>query len=454
MRRLLELLDHPELHAPVIHIAGTKGKGSVAWLLSQTLIHSGMRTGLYTSPHLEHLEERFRVQGEMCGRDDIVAYVDLLRNPDKQLADEGFGFATFFELTTAIGWLHFRAQKVDCAVVEVGLGGRLDSTNVCRPELCIITSISMDHQAQLGNTLAAIAGEKAGIIKPGVTVVSGAVAPEAANRIRDEARARQAELWELHRDFEYRWSMAVEAPYGTGEFGLTDAPDSSNHRPLHGGYMEYARRSDGRGTGSFELKLLGEHQAANAAIVCAAVDYLRERGWDIPGESLEWSLATTQVPARLEVMGQRPWVLVDTAHNVASIEALLRTLEDYFRPARSVLVFSVSRDKDYIPMLVKIVDHFDDVVLTQFQTNPRAVPVALLEQTCREVMVTSASARAKVITRSTPAEAWNHARSMCGPEDLLCVAGSFFLVAELLPLSRHSLPGGTARGFLPSKETR
>jgi dihydrofolate synthase/folylpolyglutamate synthase len=351
------------LAAPVIHVAGTKGKGSVCWLLAEAFRRNGLRTGLFTSPHLVDLEERFAIDSQAIEPGELVEIVDQIRAADRLCSDSQHGQPTFFELTNAIGWLAFRNHKTQVNVIEVGLGGRLDSTNVCSPALCIITSISYDHQLQLGDTLAEIAGEKAGIIKPNIPVICGARTPEASKVIQARAQRQGSELLQLGRDFDARW---------------TPDPDSLRARL---DYAEYPELPDGKQT-NFEqpatLRMLGKHQSENAAIAMRAWRKLKQLGWDLQDRAIEESLAQTQVPARLEVLGLDPTWILDSAHNEASIDALVDALESYFPSRPKTILFACAKDKKAPEMLERLVASVDRIVLTQFRSNPRFTPVEKL----------------------------------------------------------------------------
>jgi dihydrofolate synthase/folylpolyglutamate synthase len=363
MAYLLELLENPQLAAPVIHVAGTKGKGSVCWLLAEAFRRNGLRTGLFTSPHLVDLEERFAIDSQAIEPGELVEIVDQIRAADRLCSDSQHGQPTFFELTNAIGWLAFRNHKTQVNVIEVGLGGRLDSTNICSPALCIITSISYDHQLQLGDTLAEIAGEKAGIIKPNIPVICGARTPEASKVIQARAQHQGSELLQLGRDFDARW---------------TPDPDSLRARL---DYAEYPELPDGKQT-NFEqpatLRMLGKHQSENAAIAISAWRKLKQLGWDLQDRAIAESLAQTQVPARLEVLGLDPTWILDSAHNEASIDALVDALESYFPSRPKTILFACAKDKKAPEMLERLVASVDRIVLTQFRSNPRFTPVEKL----------------------------------------------------------------------------
>ncbi len=421
MERLLVELDNPQQSAPIVHIAGSKGKGSVAWLTAECLRKSGMSVGLYTSPHLSALEERIVVNGKPICEDQLTKAVDAIRPAADQIEKQGHGHATFFELTTAMAWWLFRDQHVDACVIEVGLGGRLDSTNVCWPALSIITSISYDHQAQLGDTLDKIAFEKAGIIKPGVPVVSGAVNLEAAEVIQRIAGERGSMLRELGRDFR------VEA---TQKLSATQTPSHTFHYlPDKDRWPSGTHRSD------MELKLLGYHQIANAGVVLAGLDILREHGWTIEESSIRSALSETQIPGRIQIVSQNPMTILDAAHNEASIAALIETLDNHFPPMNRTLVFSASRDKQWKNMLELLAPAFDRFVFTQFQSNPRAVPLDALVETMASIASHEKfDGKIEILKATMPMDAYRLAESKCSDSDILVISGSFFLAAELMPV--------------------
>lgn len=424
MYRLLERLGSPHERLQAVHITGTKGKGSSATMISSALTAAGYRTGLYTSPHLERLEERTMIDGQPASPAELVDLANTVRpvvwEMDRQAAGtETRTCPTFFEITTAMAFLHFVRRRVDIAVLEVGMGGRLDSTNVCRPLVSVITSISFDHVRQLGNTLAAIAFEKAGIIKPGVPVVSGVESPEPAAVIQSVAQERQSPLYRLGREFHYSYRP----------------PQPAEARRGIGGWCDYHESAAGntRRYSNLRLGLLGAHQAANASVTLAALERLAEAGWRIPEDAVRRGFAELRCPARVEVLAQRPTVIVDTAHNIASIEALLQTLNENFPRHPRLLLFAATRDKDPRGMLARLLPHFDEIVLTRYLNNPRSMPpedlAALVESIANEGTLTAR--RTPVTVCADPEAAWRAARSRLTPDHLACVTGSFFLAAEL-----------------------
>jgi dihydrofolate synthase/folylpolyglutamate synthase len=423
MRALLTLLGNPQERLRILHVAGSKGKGSTSAMLAAVLRQAGYRTGLFTSPHLCRVEERIQVDGGTITPEELTVLLGEVLDVVSSgrwaggreagpTALEQRGPPTFFEVTTALGFLHFVRHRVDIAVVEVGLGGRFDSTNVCRPLVALITSISFDHTRQLGNRLASIAMEKAGIVKPGRPVISGATTLEAREVIEGIARERRAPLRQLGVDFRYRYEPARLAA-------------ECERRPA----VQVC--SDRRTWPWMELGLLGEHQAANAAVAVACVEQLRVEGWAIPDEAVAAGLAGVSWPARLEVMGRRPWVVLDCAHNVASAQALVDTLRSSLPPARRLLIFAASNDKDVPGMFHILAPHFTEVFLTRYATNPRSVPPDELAELYPRMFP------APVTVHATPTDAWQAAQARAGAEDLICIAGSVFLAGELRPLVRN-----------------
>jgi dihydrofolate synthase/folylpolyglutamate synthase len=382
MQALLQRLGNPHQSLRIVHISGTKGKGSTAAMLAAILQAAGLRVGLFTSPHLTHVEERIQINGEPISRDDLTELMAEVAAAAVAIAPP-----TFFEIGTALGVLHFHRKQCDIAIVEVGLGGRFDSTNVCMPLVSIITNIGFDHMLQLGNTLEAIAVEKAGIIKSGVPVVSGVVQAGPREVVRAIAREMQAPFHEI-----------------TGE-------------PL-----------DPR----LEIGLAGNHQRENAACVLSAVRRLRDAGLAIPEAAVRHGLATVNWPGRIELIARRPTIILDTAHNVPSAEALVRTLAESFPVAgRKSVILAVSSDKQYPEILRVLAQHFDCFHLTKYGSNPRSVPPEKLATALGVIDSTK-----NVSIHASSREAWHAASGGAKPDDLLCITGSMFLAGELRPVLR------------------
>jgi dihydrofolate synthase/folylpolyglutamate synthase len=411
MHGLLRLLGEPQQRYRIVHVAGSKGKGSTAALVASILQQEGYRTGLFTSPHLVHVEERFRVAGAPIGRSELTA---LLREVEEatRRAPGLERELTFFEIATAVGLLHFARRRADLAVLEVGLGGRFDSTNVCRPVVAALTSISLDHTQVLGTTLTDIAREKAGIIKPGRPTVSGVGGAEARAVIRDVCRQRGSRLVEIDTDFSYRHVPARIA--------------ADRQRPAQ---VQVTTRQ--RCWPALELALIGAHQAANAAVALAVVEELQRQGLAIGDRAVAAGLAQVRWPARLEIVGHRPLQVLDCAHNVASAQALVAALGESFSLSaggRRLLIFAGSRDKDLAGMLAVLAPHFDRLYLTRFQTNPRsASSEELMELLPRDK-------RSRAVLCSGALDAWRQASTEAAVADLICATGSVFLAGEMRAL--------------------
>lgn len=421
MRTLLSLIGNPQLRIPAVHIAGTKGKGSTCTMVAAVLAASSLRAGLYISPHITSFEERMTVNGVQPSRSELVELVNRLIPVVAEMDSfPGQMQPTYFELATAIAWLFFVDQHVDIAVLETGLGGRLDSTNICQPVVCAITNISRDHTHILGSTIAQITWEKAGIIKSGVPIVSGVRQPEAVKQIEQICRERTAPLILLGRDVHLMDRRSViDVPMD----GNRDSSSDSSPARLP---VSRVNIKTGRGEWiDVPVVLRGAHQASNTALALAVVDELRAQGWQISPDQVRRGLLDVRWPARVEVVANFPTVVVDAAHNWESARALLATLREDFRPRRRILIFAATRDKDVAGLLRQMLPEFDTVILTRYLDNPRGVPVAEMSDFIRSV-----SNRTFHIADS-PAAAWELAMGWADRDDLIAITGSFFLVAEL-----------------------
>ena len=414
VRRLLADVGHPHRAFPVVHVAGTKGKGSTVAMLAAVLQAAGQRVGRYMSPHVDAIEERICVGGRPISAADLVrafnTVIPAVEQMDLVASRRGGSGPTWFEVLTVVAFVHFARSRVDLAVLETGLGGRLDATNVSIPVLSIITSISLDHMHLLGSTVGRIAVEKAGIIKRGCPVISAAVHPAARRVIEATAARRRAPLLQLGRDFEASFlppnaSDSAADPIAPGRVAVTLA----GAPPL-----------------VFPLVMRGGHQAINASLVVMAARRLTASGIPVPDRALAKGLRTVSLPARIERLSERPLVILDAAHNVASMESLVATLAPAaldFQPR--VLVFAASADKKIEEMLAAVRGHFDHIIITRYATNPRAATVLQLVDACRHAGLPAPQ------VASAPAEALRLARLLATPRGLVCVAGSFFLAAEI-----------------------
>ncbi len=420
---LLARLGNPQQQYGSTLIAGTKGKGSTAALLENVLRHAGLRTGLYTQPDLHTFRERMRVNGRLIREEEVAALVPEIAAAVQEIqARAEFGPFITYEIGTALAFLYFQRQRVQHAVVEVGIGGRLDATNILQPLVSVITSISFDHMHILGDTLSKIATEKAGIIKPAGILVTSAQAPEALLAIAAIAQQRQARM------------VRVAA---RGDDPAQQEVDAGRLPP-----PEYYYRLEERSTGrpgeqrctiwtpqhvyeNLVVGLAGQHQLENATAAVATLAMLGERGvaWD--EQALREGLRTVHWPARIQVVGHHPTIVVDGAHNADSMQKLLQALRSSFAMHRLIFVLNVQRDKD-IAGVVKELAGIDSVILTHMK-SPRAASIETLQAAFAEY---APAVRVEVAEES--AQAIELALDLADRDDLVCITGSLYLAAEAL----------------------
>jgi len=383
----LALRGHPERKVPAVLIAGTNGKGSVASMIESVLRADGYRTGLYTSPHLHRMTERFRIDGKPVGQRDFAARVTNLAPFFEHPSTPAL---TFFEACTLLAFEIFRDARCDIMVLEVGLGGRLDATNVVTPLVSAITGIALDHQDRLGSTIAKIAREKAGIINASVPVVVGARDSAALRVIHATAKRRGAPLLRVGR-----------------EISVSSADDKCD--------VEVA----GRAYRGLTLALAGSHQRDNLACAVAVIDRLEGQGLPVSERALRRGIARTRWPGRLELLPGKPDVLFDAAHNPEACEKLaqhLATMAAKYR--RRVLLFGVMRDKDHATMLATLRPHVNDLVFATPDT-PRAESAGRLRELYQGLAL------------EDPSRAFSRAKKLAGARGLVIVAGSIFLLAKI-----------------------
>lgn len=406
---VMAALGHPERAYPVVHIGGTNGKGSVAAMVTHALRASGRRTGTYTSPHLVHLEERFAIDGTPIGTRLLDAALDRIRETVTHLQHQGTLMVqpTYFEATTAAAFLVFAEAGIDAAVIEVGLGGRFDATNIVSPLVTAITSIDLDHQAQLGNTLAAIAREKAGIVKPDAALVVGDVGP-AAGAVIDQAAAL-AGIVPAHVS-----DSVVEAQSIRGRYEVVIRTPVAEYGPLR-------------------LALAGRHQVNNAVVAVRVLEMWRARGHGLPHEAVVHGLTDARWPARLEwinTAGGR--VLVDGAHNPAGARALASYLADA-GSGPLPLVFGAMRDKDVDEMLAALAPWARPLVLTRASTTRAEDPCVLARHAAAAMAPHQVPGQpaGEIHVEPTLESAIARAREYGSP---ICIAGSLLLAGEALAL--------------------
>ena len=397
IRALLARLGDPQQACPTVVIAGTNGKGSVAAMTAAMLTAAGFRTGLYTSPDLIDLRERIRIDGRMISRQEMTCCAALVRG---QVREE----ISYFEALTAMAFCHFQQRKVDIAVLEVGLGGRLDATNVTLPLVAVITNIALDHQAYLGNTLAAIAREKAGIVKQGGVCLTAARQRGVQDLLGAICRERGAQLHRLGKEIRIRLGR-------DGTFS----------------YRGEQRRWQG-----LRSPFPGRHQFANAALALGVVERLGRAGFAVDDRAVVAGLLASRWEGRLEVLRCRPTVLVDGAHNPAGAAALGRALRVDFPHRRLWLIFGVLGDKNHQAMARQLFPLAAGVFLTRPPSERASPPQALWAE------LKDRYPRIEVVER--PDEALARALDWAGEEDLVCAAGSLYLVAEVKRILQGDRP--------------
>jgi len=397
MRVLMGLLGNPEQKYPSLHVAGTKGKGSTCALMASALTAAGYKTGLYTSPHLQDYVERIQIDGQPVSHGQLVELVEQVK-PHVALVPK----VTTFEITTALSFLYFAQQNVEAAVIEVGLGGRLDATNVVTPVVSVITALSYDHMAVLGNTLMLIAGEKAGIIKPGIPVVSSPQQEEARVVLERVAKETRARLTLVGRD----------VLFAAGEHSLDGQTLTVSRKQ---------KAENSQESVILRVPLLGQHQVVNAATGYAA---LKASGLKISDEAIRQGFAGVTWPCRFEIVRREPAVILDSAHNQDSFEKLIQTLEDYFPGRPVILIFGSSEDKDVAGMLSALKGRLKLVLATK-AIHPRAFEPESIVETANRLGV-----RAEAVAPVDAALARALELSAGGGEIVLS-AGSMFVTAEV-----------------------
>jgi dihydrofolate synthase / folylpolyglutamate synthase len=396
------VLGNPERDYPSILIAGTNGKGSVAAMTASILSAGGFSVGLYTSPHLTDVRERIRVGDTMIPERD---FWETMRYVDDHLTEP----LTYFEFMTVLAFQYFRGKKIDVAVVEVGMGGRLDATRVIEPSVAVISHIALDHQEYLGNRLKDIAGEKSAIIPKRGTCITGVRQLSARQVIVDTCRDREATLLMIGGEikvFRHR----------NGDFSYR-SPDHAYTR-LHCG-------------------LVGAHQQTNAALAVASVEAMASKGFTVSEEAVREGLGKVRWEGRLEVLQKTPTLLVDGAHNPAGIGSLCRALRNNFSFRRLIVLFGVLRDKHY-PDMIRRLSVFQPLMILTLPPSERSMPPAELLPTARAFL-----SRVEIIP--SPAAALEYALSLAGEDDLICVTGSLYLVGEIkktFPSTRTMIAAG------------
>lgn len=395
MDQALALFGHPERQFPALHIAGTNGKGSTAAMLHHILTLAGYRTGLYTSPHLVSFTERIRVGDQEISPEDVVA---LAREINARITAAGIAL-TFFEIVTVIAFLYFARQRIEIGIIEVGLGGRLDATNLVQPIVTLITTIAKDHEAYLGSDLLSIGREKAGIIKPDIPVVCGALPSEVAKLIKEIAREIHCPQYFLGSDFEFFLKKEGSFDYKGIKRNLADVT----------------------------VALRGRHQRANATLALAALE-LSNESFPVADGVIRQGLESVTWPGRFEILREHPWIVLDGAHNGEGVNALAEALKE-FKQGRTVkLLFAAMEDKDWRYMLSLLLSVVDELVLTKVRMDRSAEPEQIASHFSRALpcrVIADARSGLKLLVQEAV------------PDEIVLVAGSLYLLGEIRPTAQE-----------------
>ena len=403
MKALAAALGDPHRDVKVVHVAGSKGKGSTVEMLAAALGACGYATGVFTSPHMVDVRERIRINDQLIAEDDFVRLLGRVAGASSSIADR-HGDVTFFECITALALAYFADQAVDLAVIEVGLGCRLDSTNIVDPEVCAITEIQLEHTELLGKTLGEIAREKGGIIKPGITTITVPQAPEVLSVLKQIAEERAAPLLVLGDDIGYSCRFEASPDLGPHARVCLTSPQTS--------YEHLA------------VPLRGEHQAPNCGLALAVLAKLIDRGFIVPEIQVAEGLARTPSNGRLEVVWESPKIILDGAHNPESVQALVKAIGATIRYDSMIVIFGCAADKNVDGMLEKISLGADKIIFTKCADNPRAIEPKELQKRFANISTKMTQ------TTDTLKNAINTAYKGVARDDLICITGSFHLAGE------------------------
>ena len=398
---LLYLLGEPHKKLKIIHVAGTNGKGSTCSLISSILQSDGHKVGLYTSPHLVDFTERIKINHKSIDRKKVSELLERIKPSIEKVANTpSFGHPTFFEVITSMAFLFFFEEQIDFLVLEVGLGGRLDATNVCEPLISVITHIDYDHMDKLGNSLEEIAREKGGIIKPEGIIITSNQYNEAYNEIKKIAKEKNSLIYSIGRGINYE---IVKSDIKGVIFNLKGI--YHNYKNLH-------------------TPLLGRHQADNAATAITTIEALKIRGVNVSEKAIRYGLEKVKWTGRLEIIQNSPTLILDGAHNPSGVKIVRQALEEIFSYHRLILVLAIFSDKDYKKM-IKILAPNADLIITTKAKNPRATPPQRIAKEAAQYIEQN-----KIIVTENIPKAINCALSNSKKDDLICITGSLYAVGE------------------------
>jgi len=400
IERLLKKIGNPEKSLKIIHVAGTNGKGSVVNILGKILEEEGYKVGVYTSPYLEYFEERIKINGEPISKADLSSLITRIKPLINEVVSEGFDSPTEFEVITAAMFLYYKEKAVDYAVVEVGLGGRFDATNVITPIITIITSVSFDHMNILGNTLGEIAYEKAGIIKKNIPLVLYPQLKEAEAVILKKAAEMDAAVYNVSDEYKF---LGIDK--GNGKY-----------------YQSFNTKIEGKNE-IFTLSLLGQHQIKNCMTAIEAAMVLNKTGHNVRLSSVKNGTKNTVHNGRFEILKDNPKVIIDGAHNIDGVSNLISSVKKYFKWRKLILIAGILKDKDYGDM-VKQFSSISDKIICLSPKNDRA----LSQQDLKNQVLKEGK---DAICFSDYKEAYEYGYGLLDKDDILLIAGSLYMIGEL-----------------------
>lgn len=419
-RRLISILGEPQKSFPSVHIAGTNGKGSTATIIASILKENGFKVGLYTSPHLVSFTERIRINNSPILESDVIRLTSYIR---KAIANTDIK-PTFFEFITAMAFYYFACEKVDWAVIEVGMGGRLDATNILLPDVSVITNIGLDHNEFLGETIFDIAFEKAGIIKPLIPVVTTKTHPEALRVLEKTAKGHGSEIHIYDRDFKSTLIF------------MDDKHIVFDYRGIN---LSMAHTDGYRKYNNLSLSIPGKHQLYNASLAIRVCEILIQRGFPISDDAVNNGLLNLNFEGRLEWVSQRPLIIIDSAHNPEAARALTNTVKEIFPAKKIIFIVGIMKDKDIKGILNPLMQISDAVILTRPKSERAASPEKLKE--CIETLGEKDNKNLKAVsisTTNTVTEAIALAKTLWHEENIILATGSFYTTGEVKELLSHS----------------